>query len=43
MEDTDRLTDQCSIVASSSLTEEHVEVLKQGGTFGLFDTATSIL
>ena len=37
MEDTDRLTDQCSIVASSSLTEEHVEVLKQGGTFGLFD------
>ena len=37
MEDVDRLTDQCSIVASSSLTEEHVEVLKQGDTFGLFD------
>jgi len=37
MEDADRLTDQCSIVASSSLTEEHVEVLKQGDTFGLFD------
>ncbi len=37
MEDTDHLTDQCSIVASSSLTEEHVEVLKQGDTFGLFD------
>jgi glycogen debranching enzyme len=37
MEDADRLTDQCSIVASSSLTEEHAEVLKQGGTFGLFD------
>src|SRR5580765_4307051 len=37
MEDADHLTDQCSIVASSSLTEEHVEVLKQGDTFGLFD------
>ena len=37
MEDTDPFTDQCSIVASSSLTEEHVEVLKQGDTFGLFD------
>jgi glycogen debranching enzyme len=37
MEDVDRLKDQCSIVASSSLTEEHVEVLKQGDTFGLFD------
>ncbi|MBC7839407.1 MAG: amylo-alpha-1,6-glucosidase [Nitrospiraceae bacterium] len=37
MEDTDRLTDQCSIVASSSLTDEHIEVLKQGDTFGLFD------
>ncbi len=37
MEDVDRLNDQCSIVASSSLTEEHVEVLKQGDTFGLFD------
>ena len=37
MEDADCLTDQCSIVASSSLTEEHVEVLKQGDTFGLFD------
>jgi len=37
MEDTDPFTDQCSIVASSSLTEEHVEVLKHGDTFGLFD------
>jgi glycogen debranching enzyme len=37
MEDTDHLTDQCSIVASSSLTEEHVEVLKEGDMFGLFD------
>ena len=37
MEDADHLIDQCSIVASSSLTEEHVEVLKQGDTFGLFD------
>ena len=37
MEDLDRLNDQCNIVASSSLTEEHGEVLKQGGTFGLFD------
>lgn len=37
MEDRDRLNDQCSIVASSSLTEEHGEVLKQGGMFGLFD------
>ena len=26
-----------SIVASSSLTDEHIEVLKQGDTFGLFD------
>ena len=37
MEDVDHRTDQCSIVASSSLTEEHIEVLKQGDTFGLFD------
>jgi glycogen debranching enzyme len=37
MADADHHTDQCSIVASSSLTEEHVEVLKQGDTFGLFD------
>ncbi len=37
MEDADCLTDQCSIVASSSLTEEHIEVLKHGDTFGLFD------
>ena len=37
MEDADHLTDQCSIVASSSLTEEHVEVLKEGDMFGLFD------
>jgi glycogen debranching enzyme len=37
MEDLDRLNDQCSIVASSSLTDEHIEVLKHGDTFGLFD------
>ena len=37
MEDVDRLKDQCNIVASSSLTDEHIEVLKQGDTFGLFD------
>ncbi|HJS67483.1 MAG TPA: amylo-alpha-1,6-glucosidase [Nitrospiraceae bacterium] len=37
MEHVDRRNDQCQIVASSSLTEEHIEVLKQGDTFGLFD------
>jgi glycogen debranching enzyme len=37
MEHVDRLTDQCQIVASSSLTDDHIEVLKQGDTFGLFD------
>ena len=37
MEYVDRRNDQCQIVASSSLTEEHIEVLKQGDTFGLFD------
>src|SRR5438270_8282056 len=33
----DRLNDPCRIAASSSLTDEHIEVLKQGDTFGLFD------
>jgi glycogen debranching enzyme len=33
----DRRTDQYQIVASSSLIDEHIEVLKQGDTFGLFD------
>ncbi|HSQ91443.1 MAG TPA: amylo-alpha-1,6-glucosidase [Nitrospiraceae bacterium] len=37
MEHVDRRTDQYQIVASSSLTEDHNEVLKQGDTFGLFD------
>ncbi len=37
MEHVDRRTDQCQIVASSSLTDDHIEVLKQGDTFGLFD------
>jgi len=37
MEHVDRRNDQCQIVASSSLTEDHIEVLKQGDTFGLFD------
>jgi glycogen debranching enzyme len=37
MEHDDRRNDQCPIVASSSLTDEHIEVLKQGDTFGLFD------
>ena len=37
MEDADHQNDQCRIVASSSLTDDHIEVLKQGDTFGLFD------
>src|SRR5580765_5591275 len=37
MEHVDRRNDQCQIVASSSLIDEHIEVLKQGDTFGLFD------
>jgi len=37
MENVDRRNDQCHIVASSSLTDDHIEVLKQGDTFGLFD------
>jgi glycogen debranching enzyme len=37
MEHVDRRNDQCHIVASSSLTDDHIEVLKQGDTFGLFD------
>jgi len=37
MEHVDRRNDQYQIVASSSLTDEHIEVLKQGDTFGLFD------
>jgi glycogen debranching enzyme len=37
MEHVDRRNDQCPIVASSSLTDDHIEVLKQGDTFGLFD------
>jgi glycogen debranching enzyme len=37
MEDVDRRHDQHPIVASSSLTDDHIEVLKQGDTFGVFD------
>ena len=37
MEHIDGRNDQCPVVASSSLTDEHIEVLKQGDTFGLFD------
>ena len=37
MEHVDRQKDPCHIVASSSLTDEHIEVLKHGDTFGLFD------
>src|SRR5438105_8232660 len=37
MEHVDRRNDRCGIVASSSLTDDHIEVLKQGDTFGLFD------
>ncbi len=33
----DRRNDQSRIVASSSLTDERIEVLKQGDTFGVFD------
>src|ERR1700704_2502056 len=33
----DLRTDQYQIVAFSSLIDEHIEVLKQGDTFGLFD------
>jgi glycogen debranching enzyme len=37
MENVDRRNDQCHVVASSSPTNDHIEVLKQGDTFGLFD------
>ena len=37
MEHVDRRNEQCQIVASSSLTDDHIEVLKHGDTFGLFD------
>lgn len=38
MEHLDRGNDQCHIVvACSSLTDDHIEALKQGDTFGLFD------
>src|SRR5580765_560986 len=37
MEPVDRRTDHGHIVASSSLTDERIEVLKHGDTFGLFD------
>ena len=37
MEHLDRGNDQCHIVACSSLTDAHIEVLKHGDTFGLFD------
>ena len=37
MDDIERRISQYQIVASSSLTDEHIEVLKHGDTFGLFD------
>src|SRR5262245_54494744 len=37
MKQVDRLSDPCHIAASSSLTDDQMEVLKQGDTFGLFD------
>jgi glycogen debranching enzyme len=37
MDRIDCRNDQCHIVASSSLTDDHIEVLNQGDTFGLFD------
>jgi glycogen debranching enzyme len=37
MERIDCRNDQCHIVASSSLTDDHIEVLNQGDTFALFD------
>src|SRR5574341_458661 len=37
MEVVNRRNDECHIVASSSLTDSHIEVLKQGDTFGLFN------
>src|ERR1043165_2227764 len=37
MRQIDRRNNQCHIAASSSLTDDPIEVLKQGDTFGLFD------
>lgn len=37
MDRIDCRNDQCHIVASSSLTDDHIEVLNQGDTFSLFD------
>jgi glycogen debranching enzyme len=37
MANIDRRTDQCHIIASSSLIYDDIEVLKHGDTFGLFD------
>src|SRR4029077_4442787 len=37
MERIDCRNDQCHIVASSSMTDDHIEVLNQGDTFALFD------
>ena len=42
MERVDCLNDQCHIVASSSLTDDRIEVLNQGDTFGLFDRSGDI-
>jgi glycogen debranching enzyme len=36
-EDADCRNDPCHIAAASSMTDDHIEVLKQGDTFGLFD------
>jgi glycogen debranching enzyme len=37
MDNVECQNDPCSIVASSSLTDDHIQVLKQGDTFGVFD------
>src|SRR5262245_24458796 len=42
MEHVDRQNDQYNIVASSSLADDHIKVLKQGDTFGLFNRCGDI-
>src|SRR5512137_2625646 len=37
MEVVNRRNEECHIVASSSLTDRHIEVLKHGDTFAVFD------
>ena len=42
MDHVDRRNDQYRIVASSSVTDDHIEVLKHGDTFGLSDRCGDI-